>query len=667
MNFEKDLFISYAHIDNEALKEGEKGWVANFHRALEVRLSQLLGERPHIWRDQKLQGNDVFSKEIVGQFPKTALLMSILSPRYTKSEWCTKEVNEFFEVAQNGIGTTIDNKSRIFKVIKTPVKVEQQPEKIQDTLGYEFFKVDPETGRARELNQLYGSALEEAYWARLDDLAHDICDLLEKVKDSGEGHQEINHVTPSLNGHAPDTITVYLAESSSDISEQRDAIKRELQEFGYKVVPEAPLPTLESEYKKKVRALLDKSQITVHMIGGNYGMVPENGEQSAIALQNELAAVKSKKDQNPRLIWLPPGIKARDERQERFLEAIQTQAKAQEGAELFQTSIEDLKGAIHARVKKIREANEPILSNLYLADAAFAIKEQRTQLKKHLQQQGYKILPEKHLAPVADELEKQARQALEQSDIAILMVGGNYSLVPEGTEYSHIDLQYRQILKNEKIAPSRRLVWLDPEMKKTKDTRLAAFIKELESTKAIDLIECPIEALDKNIDSRLTSIEEKERAAKAAKEEEAAVAKQNKEAAGDSLPGQIYLICEEADLDQITELEDYLFDQGHEVILPAFDGDEAQIREDHEENLKLCDAVLIYYGKGKDLWMRSKSRDLLKVAGLGREKELLGKAVILAEPATRQKERFRSQDSMVINALEGFSGPLMEDFIKTIQ
>ena len=127
MLFKRDIFISYAHIDNMALKEGEKGWVANFHRALEVRLAQLLGEKPEIWRDQKLQGNDYFGDEIVEQFPKTAVMISILSPRYIKSEWCTKEVREFYEAASKGIGIRINNKSRIFKIIKTHVPYDATP------------------------------------------------------------------------------------------------------------------------------------------------------------------------------------------------------------------------------------------------------------------------------------------------------------------------------------------------------------------------------------------------------------------------------------------------------------------------------------------------------------------------------------------------------------
>ena len=56
MNFEGDAFISYAHLDNVELVEGHKGWVANLHRALEIRVAQLLGKQSRIWRDPKLAG-----------------------------------------------------------------------------------------------------------------------------------------------------------------------------------------------------------------------------------------------------------------------------------------------------------------------------------------------------------------------------------------------------------------------------------------------------------------------------------------------------------------------------------------------------------------------------------------------------------------------------------
>src|SRR3954465_10448965 len=55
-DYDTDAFISSAHMDNVELVEGRRGWVANLHRALEVRVGQLLGKQPHIWRDPKLSG-----------------------------------------------------------------------------------------------------------------------------------------------------------------------------------------------------------------------------------------------------------------------------------------------------------------------------------------------------------------------------------------------------------------------------------------------------------------------------------------------------------------------------------------------------------------------------------------------------------------------------------
>ena len=63
-----DIFISYAHVDNESLTEGQKGWISQFHRTLEIRLRQLLGENPRIWRDMKLSGTDIFDEKIVNAF-----------------------------------------------------------------------------------------------------------------------------------------------------------------------------------------------------------------------------------------------------------------------------------------------------------------------------------------------------------------------------------------------------------------------------------------------------------------------------------------------------------------------------------------------------------------------------------------------------------------------
>src|ERR1700761_4052872 len=127
MNFEADAFISYAHVDNAELIEGRRGWVANLHRALEVRVGQLLGKPPQIWRDPKLQGNDFLEEKLFGQLGRVAALVVVVSPRYIKSEWTRKELVEFWKAAQGQGGVSFQEKARIFKVLKTPVPVQSHP------------------------------------------------------------------------------------------------------------------------------------------------------------------------------------------------------------------------------------------------------------------------------------------------------------------------------------------------------------------------------------------------------------------------------------------------------------------------------------------------------------------------------------------------------------
>ena len=70
MAFEKQVFISYAHIDNEPLTPNQQGWITRFHASLSAMLSMRMGRKAEIWRDSKLSGNDIFADEIIQQFPQ---------------------------------------------------------------------------------------------------------------------------------------------------------------------------------------------------------------------------------------------------------------------------------------------------------------------------------------------------------------------------------------------------------------------------------------------------------------------------------------------------------------------------------------------------------------------------------------------------------------------
>ena len=126
MDFEFDVFVSYAHVDNTSADERHKGWVAKLHETLDRRLTQLLGKPTRIWRDPKLKGNDVFEEVLVQRVKRAVVLVSVVSPRYVRSEWAIRELNEFLKAAEQQPGVQIHPRSRIFKVLKTPVPLHQQ-------------------------------------------------------------------------------------------------------------------------------------------------------------------------------------------------------------------------------------------------------------------------------------------------------------------------------------------------------------------------------------------------------------------------------------------------------------------------------------------------------------------------------------------------------------
>jgi hypothetical protein len=335
--FKYDCFISYAHADNERY-DAEQGWIDLLHERLTIRLHQLMGVAPAIWRDRKLQGNDEFGETLVNELKQAALLLSVLSPRYVQSAWCQREVREFYEHAQAHGGFRLEDKARVFKVLKTPVELGAQPEMLQGLLGYPFYEIDAASGRPREFSQhKEGASYDVRYWQKLDDLAWDLKLLLERIKAQTS--------TPP----PPPGKTIYLAETTSDLIEERDCIKRELIQHGHRVVPDKPLP-YNQQLRHEVENYLAEAQLTVHLIGARYGLVPEDESRSIIELQHAAAAARANQTDFIQLTWLPPGLSTSDERQQRFINELLNHTNLPKGAELLQNKLEDLKTIIHAKL-----------------------------------------------------------------------------------------------------------------------------------------------------------------------------------------------------------------------------------------------------------------------------------------------------------------------------
>lgn len=350
-DYKTDVFISYAHLDNQSKNEDIEGWISRFHSELDRVLSMRMGEKVNIWRDDKLQGNDQFSDEIHEQFVSTALMISVVSPRYIKSEWCSREVNAFVKQADQSGGVVINNKARIFKVIMYPVPSEEPlPPVMKEMLGYDFYL--EEGGTPREMDVQYGQEYGESFQRMLTTLAFEITGLLNQLKTN----------TPEVDSNdSPDSQgkpVVYLAECSYDIKPFRERLETELRQLGYAVLPEKHLPQSESDYIVEVDQLLKQCQLSIHLVGNQYGAVPDGpSDKSTSALQNQVAVTHSQLEGLRRVVWINEGFDSDHLRQKNFIESLLDDPEAQSGAELIVGSFEDLRTATEAAITVIEDEN----------------------------------------------------------------------------------------------------------------------------------------------------------------------------------------------------------------------------------------------------------------------------------------------------------------------
>ena len=395
--FEHDLFISYAHIDNRPLTPEQEGWISRFHRSLEALLSMRLGKKARVWRDDKLEGNDVFAEEIVEQFDRTAVLVSVLTPRYLKSSWCTREMGEFCDRAERSGGLVISRKARVFKVLKTPVDSEETlPQVVQGLLGYEFFTMDG--GAPLELDGAYGERFAQDYNRKVNKLAFEICRLLETLEADGadgdeadeaggangngttaaapaadpapagasDGEAVSRDTTPASapgaagRGDGPHR-TVYLAECAYDLRETREIIETELVRLGHAVLPDRQMPREEDDYVAALEELLPRADLVVQLVGALRGAVPGGPSGKSVSeLQNERAAARARDGALSRIVWLAEGTRSDDAAQQTFIESLHTDADAQRGADLVTADLEHLRRSILAALEPPRAAPSPV-------------------------------------------------------------------------------------------------------------------------------------------------------------------------------------------------------------------------------------------------------------------------------------------------------------------
>lgn len=483
---QSDVVISYADLDDQPVTSGHQGWITKLHENLQVRVAQLSGKQVAVVKQPDPSESKDVEAEVLRQVPKAKTVVSVLSPPFAKSAGCHRLVEAFRKCAEDSGIFEVDNRSRLLNVVKTPVDETEIPPACQGLVPYEFYDRDPESGRLREFDEAFGDLAQQRFHERVYDVAYDVSQVLKYLgEDQPPTGQRTNHPK-----------TVFLAATTSDLEPHRDQLRRELVEMGHDVLPKQPLPLVATELVNVVQSCLEKSDLAIHFVGEHFGFVPEATELSVVALQNQVAAQLSNASGLKRLVWVPKGLRPKDERQEQFIQQLESKPDALAGAELIADTMENLKVLLISRWER-------------------------------------------------EQVETQNSNTAEEPSTA----------------------------------------------------------------------------------------------------------------------PRVYIICDQRDEEAIEPLEDFFYEKGIEVSLPGFEADESEVQQIHIQNLRDCDAALIYYGAAGMHWVDFKIRDLQKAAGYRDSRPIPVNAVYLGPPFNRRKERFKSvsvetlrQDDNVFNAsvLAGF-------------
>ncbi|MBE0625486.1 MAG: toll/interleukin-1 receptor domain-containing protein [Burkholderiales bacterium] len=350
----QQIFLSYCHRDDEPYGPQNRRWVEEFENALRESIGQRIGPgRVELWRDKRrLTGNELFDAQIEQQLDRSAIFITVLSQHYLSSAYCKKEFQSFGQrrIARGDLN--IDHLSRIVKVYRRAidradlrrfVDLPALIPEVDKTVGFELYYMD-DNGIDRDV--LLDPDKAGLYWQRADDIAYSI----KRMLDAGPANAAAGAAAPA------EPIAVYLARTSSDMKMARESLQRELEDRGYRVLPETELPEDAEAYAEAVRADLRLARLSVHLIGARYGSIPEGATKSGVVLQTEQALAQGDKSLRS-VLWSPPEITPEsiaESRQREFVETLEQAAFERDRAEFVRSSIEQLKSLVIERLRTQR-------------------------------------------------------------------------------------------------------------------------------------------------------------------------------------------------------------------------------------------------------------------------------------------------------------------------
>ena len=217
-----EIFISYAHADDQPLAEGTKGWVTAFSDRLQKSLAMKSGGSGFtLWMDQRLEPQKQVKQALNERVGRADCFVAVLSPRYLESRWCRQEIEEFVRRMGRDAG-------RVFLVEIVPTPRAQWPSGTEELSPRQFWsQANDEPAPVTFGWPAPDPTADRPYWRALNELAHFISGQLESlarpvvVDNRAQRH-------------------VWIADPSDHVLDLWEQLGGALRQQGHAVLPQSP-------------------------------------------------------------------------------------------------------------------------------------------------------------------------------------------------------------------------------------------------------------------------------------------------------------------------------------------------------------------------------------------------------------------------------------------
>jgi len=336
------VFLSYASDDNE----DPKGWVTEFFKSLQLRLSKITGNGFKVLFDEQDLKRNLVEDGIDDMLIQAKALVAVVSPWYLNREWCTKERTNFLNQLRNQ-NSSIKPEERLFIALKFidhnsdsgKTYSQKFPDSLRRQHYIEFFSVD-DKGKCYEY-----PIKKKNFNESIHDLAQKIAFLFDRINQEEVAGLKAGTTEIRTRGNAFKKI--YLAETTLAMDGYRNELIKELESRNYVVLPSTELPIEEKEIESETAHCLNESVLSIHLLDNQYNYALGDAQTILAKTQIDVAAQLD----GPMLFWLPRTENRQDSSPNFFIDDVQQHLTR--NADFIQNSFEDFKNDLFEKLNEL--------------------------------------------------------------------------------------------------------------------------------------------------------------------------------------------------------------------------------------------------------------------------------------------------------------------------